>query len=120
MADAAKLLHEARASVRTVRESLLDPSPAALTQSWPHLQSAIDALRRLQPVLADRSQPTDALRSAAAALHRDVRLLAALLDSAVRFASGWSGCLSARIAGYTPGGVSALPTGARRQVSIEG
>ena len=119
MEDTAKLLHEAHARVRAVRESLHRPGPAVLSRSWPLLQEAIDQMSRLNARLEDRRGPDARLQHSALALRRELSQLGALLESSADFTAGWTRRLSAMVSGYTPQGVQA-PLDAGRRLLVEG
>ena len=113
--QAAELLGDARAAANTVRQSLVNPTPATLRDSLPLLQHAADCLERLHELLRSRpGRPAADLAGPAVELQKDVRQLRALLESCAGFRAGWFRRLATQAAGYTAQGAPSPLAGAGR------
>ncbi|HEY1206251.1 MAG: hypothetical protein ABSH46_00515 [Bryobacteraceae bacterium] len=114
-------LRLAQAAAEGARRLLLFPSVANLDRSRPYLEQACASLEKLRRSMDERPGARKReLVAGLGALRLTVRRVAALLEGAARFRTGWFEALTAATAGgYTREGgpaASAVPRG----LSVEG
>ena len=114
-------LRLAEAAAERARRLLLFPSAANLDRSRPFLEQACGNLEEVQRLVGE--QPAARKRELLAGLRtlrRTVHRVAALLEGAARFRSGWLEAFKVTTAGgYTRAGEPA-PSAPPRSLSVEG
>ncbi len=121
MSGAENQLRLAEAAAERARRLLLFPSADNLDRSRPFLEQAWSNLEQVRRFAGEQSgEPKRELVAGMRVLRRTVRRVAALLEGAARFRTGWLEALKAGSAdGYTRAGEPA-PSTPPRSVSVEG
>jgi hypothetical protein len=112
-------IQEAQAGVAEAEAHLRAPTAAALESTWPSLERATGALRRLAECLRAKPAGGKEPRRALESLRREVARLRSLLEGAAALRLGWGRRLYTTACGYTRDGQPALPQVARR-LSLHG
>jgi hypothetical protein len=116
-------LAKAQAEIAQVRQLLLSPSPEALDQCMPFLQSAIAQINSHRLGLLKRAPDQRELNQTklnqALQLRESTRQIGALLEGAARFHQNWIRRRNAMLCGYASDGNPAASS-TRSLLAIEG